>query len=156
LRSDEAVLSIPFRLAISIAVLSLVMPLCITCIETGNSELSRKAAFEICQRIGTEIEIVSIGGIGESRNLDISDRVGLLGSDIEIVVGDYPAGSNSSMISCSDSKGWKRAIRLDIGTAIIGVCSPALSPVTITRNSASICVSHTIIENMNLVIVGAV
>ncbi|MEM2839135.1 MAG: hypothetical protein QXE18_03485 [Thermoplasmata archaeon] len=135
--------------------MSLVMPLCIGCIETGNSELSRKAAFEICQGIGAEIEIVSTGGIGESRNLDISDRVALLCSDIEISVGDYPAGPNSSIISCSDSKGWKRVISLDISNAVMGICSPVLSPAKITRNSASICISHAVIENMNLIVVDA-
>ena len=153
--SNDGVLSIPFRLGISIVVLSLVMPVCVSCMDSGNTELSRMAALEICKKLAYAMEIVSQGGIGEMRVVDISNRIGLLRPDVEITVGDYPAGPNSTMIICSDSKNWKRVLNLDIDRSIVGICSPTLSPLTVTRQSATITVSHKIIENLNLIIVGS-
>lgn len=152
--SDSGVLSIPFRLGISIIVLSLAMPICVNCMDSGSTELSRKAALEICQKLACTIEIVSRGGIGEMRIVDISERVGMLRPDVEISVGDFPSGHNSTMIFCSDSKNWRRGFHLDIGSSIDGVCSAGLSPVIITRMSTTVTISHQTIGALNLIIVG--
>lgn len=152
--SDEGVLSIPFRLAISVVVFSLAMPMCLSCIESGNIDLSRKAALEISQKVARVIETVSEGGIGEMRIVHIGDQISLLRQDVKIVIGDYPAGPNSALILCSDSKNWKRTVHLNLDRSITGVCSPELSPFVIARTSVSLTVSHQLVNNMNLLIVG--
>lgn len=152
--SNEAVLSIPFRLAISVVVLSLAMPICLNCMDTGEIELSRKAAFEICMRIKDGIELVATGGIGGSRVIELADKGALLRSGTEITVGDFPAGPNSSMIRCSDSGGWSRAIQINIDSGIAGVCSPILSPIKIDRHSRLILISHEIVDGLDLILVG--
>jgi len=152
LLSDSGVMSIPFRLSISVIVLSLSVPICVNCIDSNNLQLSEKIAFSITQNLADTLAEISSKGFGESRIYDISRETKLLDPRVEIIVGDYPAGHFSSIIRCSGPGNWNRSVHIELGIGTVGISSADMSPFIVSKNTGRIRISHEFIDGMDLVI----
>jgi hypothetical protein len=140
--SEEGVLSLPFRLAISMLVVAIALPICMKSLTDGNAELSRNAAVDIAGDLAKTISEVSSRPIGESRILRIEEGLRLIGSGTSIEVGDFLGGRNFSAIRCSDATGWSKTLQIILPISIDGVCSPCYLPVVIGPDSSDITVAH--------------
>jgi hypothetical protein len=140
--SEEGVLSLPFRLAISMLVVAIALPICMKSLTDGNAELSRNAAVDIAEDLAKAISEVSSRPIGESRVLRIEEDLRLIGSGTSIEVGDFLGGRNFSAIRCSDAMGWSNILQIVLPNGIDGVCSPRYLPVLIGPCSGDIAISH--------------
>lgn len=150
--SEEAVLSLPFRLTISMLVVAIALPMCMKSLEDGGSELSRNAAVDIAGDLSRAISEVSSRPIGESRILRIEERLRLFDPGTSIEVGDFPGGRNFSTIRCSDTTGWFRILHIILPTDIDGVCSPYFVPVTIEPDFGDIAISHGGTQSENIIL----
>lgn len=140
--SEEGVLSLPFRLAISMLVVAIALPICMKSFTDGNAELSRNAAVDIANDIAKAISEVSSRPFGESRVLRIEENLRSIGQGTSIEVGDFLGGRNFSAIRCSDATGWSKILRIVLPINIDGVCSSSYLPVIIGPGSGDIAVAH--------------
>lgn len=139
---DEGVLSLPLRLAVSMLVVAIALPLCMKSIADGSVELSRNAAVDIADDLAKTISEVSSRPIGESRFLRIEENLRLLGPGASIEVGDFLGGRNFSTIRCSDSTGWCKVLHVELPICIDAVCSACYLPVVIGAGSGDVTVAH--------------
>ena len=140
--SEEGVLSLPFRLAISMLVVAIALPICMKSLTDGNAELSRNAAVDIADNLAKTISEMSSRPIGESRVLRIEEDLRLIGQGTSIEVGDFLGGRNFSAIHCSDATGWSKILQIVLPNDIDGVCSSCYLPVVIGPYSGDIAISH--------------
>jgi len=140
--SEEGVLSLPFRLAISMLVVAIALPICMKSLTDGNAELSRNAAVDIADDLAKVISEVSSRPFGESRVLRIEENLRSIGPGISIEVGDFLGGRNFSAIRCSDDTGWSKILQIALPNNIDGVCSSCYLPVVIDSGSGDIAVAH--------------
>lgn len=140
--SDEGVLSLPFRLAISMLVVAIALPICVKSLTDGNAELSRDAAVDIAGDLAKTISEVSSRPVGESRALKIRENLRLLEPGTSIEVGDFLGGRNFSFIKCSDASGWSRISQIALPIKIDGVCSSDYLPVIIGPDSGDFAIVH--------------
>jgi hypothetical protein len=140
--SEEGVLSLPFRLAISMLVVAIALPICMKSLTDGNVELSRNAAVNIADDLAKTISEVSSRPIGESRVLRIEENLRLIDPWTSIEVGDFLGGRNFSAIRCSDAAGWTKTLQITLPINIDGVCSSHYLPVVIDSSSRDIAVAH--------------
>lgn len=140
--SEEGVLSLPFRLAISMLVIAIAMPICMKSLADGGAEISRNAALDIAGDIARAISEVSSRPIGESRVLRIGEDIRLMNPGTSIEVGDFLGGRNFSVIRCSDSSGWSETQTMVLPIDIDGVCSPSYLPVKLSSGCGDIAVAH--------------
>ena len=140
--SEEGVLSLPFRLAVSMLVVAIALPICMKSLTDGNAELSRNAAVDIADDLSKMISKVSSRPIGESRVLRIEENLRLIGPGTSIEVGDFLGGRNFSVIRCSDATGWSKILQIVLPISIDGVCSSCYLPVVIGPGSGDIAVAH--------------
>jgi hypothetical protein len=140
--SDEGALSLPFRLAVSMLVVAIALPMCMRSLSDGKAELSRNAAIDIADDLANTISEVSSRPIGESRILRIGEDLRLLGSGASIEVGDFLGGRNFTVIRCSDSTGWTRVLQMDLPVGIDAVCSSCYLPFVMGSGSGDVTVAH--------------
>jgi hypothetical protein len=140
--SEEGVLSLPFRLAISMLVVAIALPICMKSLTDGNTDLSRNAAVDIAGDLAKAISEVSSRPIGESRVLRVEESLRSVGPGTSIEVGDFLGGRNFSVIRCSDASGWFVILQMILPVNIDGVCSSCYLPVVISPGSSDITVAH--------------
>jgi len=139
---DEGVLSLPFRLAVSMLVVAIALPMCVRSLADGSAELSRNATVDIADGLAKTISEVSSRPIGESRFLRIEESLRLLDPGASIEVGDFLGGRNFSVIRCSDLTGWSKVLQMDLPVSIDAVCSSCYLPVVIGAGSGDITITH--------------
>lgn len=139
---EEGVLSLPFRLGISMLVIAVAMPICLQSLADGRSELSRDAAVGIAARIADAVSEVAHRSIGESRVLRIGESLLDIGKGTSIVIGDLFGGKNYSLIRCSDDSGWSRIVPIDLPQDTDAVCSSLYLPLTLSSTPTDIEISH--------------
>jgi len=135
-------LSLPFRIAVSMLVVSLAIPLCVQSLCDGNMEVSRRVATEIAQEISNTARELSLRPVGESRLMSIGDCLSQLDPGMSVVVGSLLGEDNYSIIRCSDGRGWSRVVSVDLSPLVKGFCSPGSIPLTIGRDSGDLLISH--------------
>jgi len=151
-RNREGVLSLPFRLSITVIVIALVLPICIQCISSESEELSRRAAITIAERIAQTASELSNRPSCESRLMKIEKHLHMLTTKMYIVAGAMPGDQNSSLIRCYGNNGWKTTLHADLGLKIEGICSSNCSSFIITRNSGDLVMSRIQTERWDLLI----
>jgi hypothetical protein len=142
LRSKEGVLSLPLRLAVSMLVVSLALPICIQSISDGRRELSRTSCMELSEEIARMAEEVSSKPVGESRIIELDVIEWTEGKSIRITVGCILGENNFSVIRCTDDAGWSRLVQVDLSPSIVGLCSFDLRPFTISGQLGDLVISH--------------
>jgi len=142
LDSEEGVMSLPLRLAVSMIVVSLALPLCLQSISDGGRELSRTAAMRVSEEISRAAGEVSSKPVGESRVIRTGEDIRALGQSVTIIVGRLLGEGGFDSIRCADSYGWTRLVRVDLSPEIVGFCSFDLQPVIIGAGSGDILISH--------------
>lgn len=140
--SEEGVLSLPFRLAISMLVVAIALPICMKSLSDGNAELSRNVAVDIADDLAEVISEVSSRPFDESRLLRIGESLTSMSPGTSIQVGDFLGGRNFSAIRCSDATGWSRVVQIVLPINIDGVCSSCYLPVSIGPCSGDFTVAH--------------
>lgn len=135
-------LSLPFRIVISMLVVSLAIPMCVQSITDGNQDISRKVAVEIAQEISNTAREISFRPVGESRLISLGDYLSQLDSSISVVIGSLLGEDNFSFIRCSDGRGWSRIVLVDLPPLVRGFCSADSSPLTIGKDSGDLLISH--------------
>jgi hypothetical protein len=140
--SEEGILSLPFRLAISMLVVAIALPICMKSLTDGKVELSRNAAVDIADHLSKLISEVSSRPFGESRVLRIAENLRSIDPGTSIEVGDFLGGRNFSAIRCSDATGWYKVLQITLPNNIDGVCSSFYLPVVIGPGSGDIAVAH--------------
>lgn len=113
----------PFRLAISAIILSLVLPICADCLVNGTHEISRMVAISISEDLSEAVVELAERSPSESRLLRISGSAELLGFHTTIRVGDDPTGRYRTAIICGDSTGWTFTLTLNVEDEIECICS---------------------------------
>jgi len=147
-RSSGGITSIPFRLAISVIILSLVMPICAECLVNGTHEISRMAAISISEDISRAAVELANGRLGESRSIGISDRVDLLDFHTTIRVGDNPAGRYGTTIICSDKTGWTFTITMRVEDELECVCSDELNTFEIVNGCGDLILTKGWVDDL--------
>lgn len=142
MRSEEGVLSLPLRLAVSMLVVSLALPLCLQSLSDGGRELARAAAVRISEEISKVAEEVSYRPLGESRVLRIAEEMRTLGKSISIVAGNLLGEENYSSVICSDPSGWQHIAPVDLPPVIVGFCSFEMQLFEIGAVPGDILISH--------------
>ena len=140
--SEEGVMSLPFRLAISMLIVSLALPICLQSISDGEREVSHRLARQAAQEISRIAEELSSKPVGESRMFEVSDDLRSMGSGISIVAGSLLGEDSFSSIRCTDATGWAVVVFVQLSPQIVGFCSFDLMPLTIDRNTGDILISH--------------
>ncbi|MDH4122719.1 MAG: hypothetical protein OEV21_01330 [Thermoplasmata archaeon] len=151
--SDQAVISIPYRLAISGLIISLTIPICLQSIAQIDAEMSRLIAQEIASDVKKAIETASYRYPGESRLLSIGSRLNLLNIGLKIIIGDRPGGENSHIITCRDGTGWQSTALVELGGSVAGICSPHYSSVILEKGSRDVLVEHSLTKFGDMIMV---
>lgn len=155
MNSDQGVVSLPFKLAISMLVISLAVPLCLQSLNDTNALLGRNAAVGIAERISRTVSELSMRPAGESRLLMIGDGLHGIGPGMSIVVGDVFDGENFSMIRCKDPSGWTKTIAIDLSPEIRGLCSGEFLPLSLDRYSGDILIAHKMMGSAHFILLEA-
>jgi len=142
LHSEDAVMSLPLRLAISMLVVSIALPLCLQSLSDGGRELSRRAAMETAEEISRIAEELSSKPVGESRVLPVAAELRSVGPAVSIIVGSLLGEEGFASIRCTDATGWEVVMSVDLSPEIVGFCSYDLMPLTIGCDSGDILISH--------------
>ena len=123
----------PFKLAISAIIISLVLPICADCLSNGTHEISRMAAISISEDISNAVVELAKRTAGESRLLRISYDADLLDFHTKIRVGGDPAGRYAVTIICSDNSGWTFSVTPNIEGEVDCICSAGFKSFEISR-----------------------
>lgn len=140
--SEDGVMSLPFRLAISMLVVAIALPMCMQSLSDSGREVSRRAAVEAAREIAQVAEQISSRPVGESRVLWPGDDLSSVGPDISIVIGSLLGEASFAVIHCTDSTGWNVTVPVNLSPQIVGFCSFDLMPMTIGCDSGNLLISH--------------
>jgi hypothetical protein len=135
-------LSLPFRIAVSMLVVSLAIPICVQSLCDGDLDISRKVATQIAQEISNTAREISLRPVGESRLMSLGDYLSQLDPGISLVIGSLLGEGNYSIIRCSDGRGWSRIVPVDLPPLVKGFCSSDSAALTIGRDSGNLLISH--------------
>lgn len=139
---EDAVTSLPLRLAVSMLVVSIAVPICMQSLSDGEREISHRSAMEIAQEISGIAEELSSKPVGESRILHIGDDLRAIGPVVSILVGSLLGNESYASIQCIDASGWRMVIAVELSPVIVGLCSFDCMPLTIGCDSGNLLISH--------------
>lgn len=140
--SEEGAMSLPFRLAVSMLVVSLALPICMQSISDGERAVSRRVALLTAQEISRLAEELSSRPVGESRVMEVADDLRSMDFSILIVAGSTLGEDNFPILCCSDGTGWSIVMQVYFPPTIIGFCSFDFMPCTIDCNTGDLVISH--------------
>lgn len=140
--SEEGVISLPLRLAVSMLIVSLALPVCIQSLSDGERELARDAAVRMSEEISRAAEEVSSKPVGESRLITFRDFADMGRYSISLTAGSFLGEEDFSRIRCDDATGWAILIQVDLSPIIVGFCSFDLRPFSLGACSGDILISH--------------
>lgn len=140
--SEEGVMSLPFRLAVSMLIVSLALPMCLQSLSDGERDVSHRLARQAAQEISRIAEELSSKPVGESRVFEVGDELSSMGTGISIVAGAFLGEESFSSIRCTDATGWAVVVPVQLSPRIAGFCSFDFMPLTIDHNTGDIIISH--------------
>jgi len=152
MRNISGALSIPFRLAVSVTAISLILPICMNCISSEREDMSRRSALFLAEKISFTIDELSRRPEGESRIIESSDLTKMMNVRTHILIGDGPEELNSSLIICEGENGWIRSIDMSQISGDIGICSREFETFVIDRQSGDIRAERTICDFGKLIV----